>query len=150
MRISLVLTPVLLAAALAHRPAAAQSDRDNVARQLAAVATQKQSDGYTDARVVDGATTIGLLPNRGSVMIELNLRAGVQYFIAAGCDRDCSDMDTRILGPDNAKLDEDVLDDDVPMLSFTATRSGPHLLAVMMQKCKVELCYFGFRVFGKP
>jgi hypothetical protein len=90
------------------------------------------------------------MANGGSVVLEVNLRAGMQYFIPAGCDADCDDLDLRVHSPGGETvLDEDVEADDVPIVSFTAARTGPHLLTVMMSSCKTSLCYFGFRVLGK-
>jgi hypothetical protein len=147
-------TPLLvLACAAALLPAAAhaQTHRNTVLRQLDAVVAQQRARGFTpDARVLGGGTQIGLLPDDGVVMLEIPLRAGAQYFIIAGCDSDCDDLDLRAVGRDaRTALDEDVGDDDVPVLSFTARETGPHLLTVSMASCGTELCYFGVRVFSR-
>jgi hypothetical protein len=144
------------AAVLLSRPATAQngnnaSHRAVIASQLDATTRAKGAEGYGVERVVDAQTVVGMLPDRGSVVLELNLRSGVEYFIPAGCDADCDDLDLRVHAPGGeGMLDEDVEADDVPIISFTAPRSGPHLLTVTMSRCKTELCYFGFRVLGKP
>jgi len=149
MRRALVAAAVLTA--VSALPAAAQNGhRAVIAAQLDTVTTLRARDGFTAERAVDGNTVIGMLGNGASVVLEINLRAGTQYFIPAGCDGDCDDLDLRVHSPDGeTKLDEDVEADDVPILSFTATASGPHLLTVMMSSCKTSLCYFGYRVLGK-
>jgi hypothetical protein len=147
-----ILAAAALAAALALPHAAqAQGHRGVVLAQLDTIATLKRSEGYSVATgAVIGNQVLGLLGNGASVILELNLRAGVQYFIPAGCDRDCSDLDLRMLGTDGQTvLDEDVADDDVPIVSFTPRESGPHMLVVNMAACSTESCYFGFRVFSK-
>ena len=148
-------TPIVLAAALlaavSASPAAAQNGhRTVIAAQLDTVTAVKVRDGFSPERVVDGNTVIGMMGNGGSVVLEVNLRPGMQYFIPAGCDADCDDLDLRVHSPDGETvLDEDVEADDVPIVSFTTTRGGPHLLTVMMSSCKASLCYFGFRVLAK-
>lgn len=131
--------------------AQAQNHRAVVMAQLDSVRSRMASDGYRpDPGANEGDAVVGLLPRAGSVMLEINLRAGASYLISGGCDSDCSDMDLRLLAQDmSTVIDEDVTDDDVPVLTFTAERSGPHLLAVMMPGCSTDFCYFGFRVFAR-
>lgn len=150
------LFPVMLAAgalAAAAAPAGAQerTHRETIVAQLDAFAQARAAQGFSvDRRVFDGEALIGLLPNGGQVVLEINLRAGAEYTVAAGCDADCDDLDLRAFSPDGeTTLDEDVEGDDVPVVTFTAVSSGPHLLAVMMPGCNTSLCYFGFRVMSK-
>lgn len=140
-----------LVAAAITTGAEAQTHRNVVMAQLDSVARRMGSDGYLPEKsATAGDAVVGLLPRSGSVMLEINLRAGASYLISAGCDADCSDLDLRLLAQDmQTVIDEDVADDDVPVLAFTADRSGPHLLAVMMPGCSTDLCYFGVRVFAK-
>jgi hypothetical protein len=151
MRRTLIAFAAAALAAVSASPAAAQNGhRGVIAAQLDTVTSVKTREGFAAERVVDGNTVIGMMANGGSVVLEVNLRAGTQYFIPAGCDADCNDLDLRVHSPDGETvLDEDVEADDVPIVSFTAARSGPHLLTVMMSSCKTSLCYFGFRVLGK-
>lgn len=146
-----VLLLALACAALLPAAASAQTHRNTILRQLDAVVAQQRARGFTvDARVLGGGTVVGLLPAQGLVMLELPLRAGAQYFIVGGCDADCDDLDLRAVGRDvRTVLDEDVGDDDVPVISFTARETGPHLLTVSMASCKTDLCYFGVRVFSR-
>ena len=132
-------------------PAAAQDFRATITRQLEAAAGQASTGGYRiDANVIDRQMVIGALPDDGSVYLELNLTGGVEYFIAAGCDEDCSDLDTRIYpAGENDAIDEDIEDDDVPMLAFTAPRNGRYLLHVSMAECDESICYFGYQVYRK-
>jgi len=142
---------LLFAAAASPTDTLAQTHRDVVMAQLDSVRSRLAQDGYqADAGALPGDAVVGLLARSGSVMLEINLRAGVQYLIAGGCDRDCTDLDLRVLAQDmRTVLGEDMAEDDVPVVTFTAPRSGPHLLAVMMPGCRTDLCYFGFRVLAK-
>jgi|GEM_PF-1341491 len=151
MRRTLIAFAAAAAAAASASPAAAQNGhRGVITAQLDTITAVKAREGFAAERVLDGNTVVGMMANGGSVVLEVNLRAGTQYFIPAGCDGDCDDLDLRVHSPDGETvLDEDVEADDVPLVSFTAARTGPHLLTVMMSSCKTSLCYFGFRVLAK-
>jgi hypothetical protein len=139
-----------LAAVSTSHAAAQNGHRGLIAAQLDTLAQGKTREGFAAERVVDGNTVIGMMANGGSVVLEVNLRAGSQYYIPASCDADCDDLDLRVHSPGGeAVLDEDMEADDIPIVAFTAARTGPHLLTVMMSSCKTSLCYFGFRVLAK-
>ena len=156
MRISHLVAAIaatFVAAVPAHAQAGDSTPRDHrgfIAAQLERGTQVQTAEGYRTEQSLDPQTLIGLLPNQGTVALEITLRAGRQYFISGVCDTDCEDLDMRIHAPgDDGPLAQDVEDDDVPMLLFTAKRSGTHLLTLKMQDCNTEFCYFGFRVLGK-
>ncbi|HEY0035769.1 MAG TPA: hypothetical protein VGB66_03725 [Longimicrobium sp.] len=140
-------------AALAALPAAtrAQSTRDDISQLLTQAAGEARQKGYaSEARVFDPRGVIGMLPRTGSVVLEVNLRAGVRYTVIGVCDADCADLDLRAHAVDGQRvLDEDVSTDDVPLLTFTAAETGPHPLAVIMTECRTALCYFGVKVLAR-
>lgn len=140
----------VIAAAPAHAQDTPTDHRGVITAQLERASQAQGSHGYTAERALDTQTLIGLLPKGGTVALEITLRGGVQYFIPAVCDTDCEDLDMRVHAPgDNGSLAQDVEDDDVPLLLFTAKRSGTHLLTLKMVECKTEFCYFGFSVLSK-
>ena len=150
----LVLVRVALLGLLTLVPAGraeAQGHRNVVVAQLDTFAVVKGRDGYrADPAPAGRDAVVGMLRGGGSVILEIRLQAGKQYFIGAGCDTDCSDLDLRALSSDGETvLDEDVGEDDVPIVSFTARTGGLYLLAVMMPACSTDLCYFGFKVMSK-
>lgn len=141
-------------AALVLVPASARaqaSHRDAVVELLADAARGATEGGYRPAtRVFDTRSVTGMLPQGGTVMLEANLRAGVRYTVVAVCDAECVDLDLRVHAPGGEDvLDEDVSTDDVPVLTFTATRDGPHPVSVIMSECRAEMCYFGLRVLSR-
>jgi hypothetical protein len=152
---------VLCATLLAADAAAAQNgaraalpapptDRDVVVSQLDAAARVKQTEGFSTVRAFDARDMVGMLPQHGMVVMEVQLRAGREYFVTGSCDADCDDLDLRAFVPDGTEmLAEDVETDDVPILSFTARETGPHLLGVVMSSCRASLCYFGVRVMSR-
>jgi hypothetical protein len=143
---------LIVLAALAALPAAAraQSTRDDVSRLLKQAAGEARQKGYaSEASVFDSRGVIGMLPRTGSVVLEVNLRAGVRCTVVGGCDADCADLDLRAHAPDGQSvLDEDVSTDDVPLL-ITAAETGPHPLAVIRTECRTALCYFGVKVLAR-
>lgn len=155
MRNALLAATVLsvIAAATAHAQANDSTPRDHrgvIAAQLDRGLQAQSAQGYKTERTLDPQTLIGLLPDGGTVAVEITLRAGVQYFVSAVCDTDCEDLDMRVHAPgDDGPLAQDVEDDDVPLVLFTAKRSGIHLLTLKMADCNTEFCYFGFRVLAK-
>jgi hypothetical protein len=151
-KLVLVLAALLgLVTLLPARRAEAQGHRNVVVAQLDTFAVVKGRDGFrADPAPAGRDAVIGMLRGGGSVLLEIRLQAGKQYFIGAGCDGDCSDLDLRALSSDGQTvLAEDVADDDVPIVTFTARTTGPHFLAVMMPECSTDLCYFGFKVMSK-
>ncbi len=148
-----LLLSVAFAAALLALPraAAAQDYRTIVVSQLDTVAGPIARSGFrAEPSVFDRDVVVGALGQGATSMLELNLVGGVNYFIPAVCDGDCSDMDLRIFSTDNTTaVAEDTADDDVPMLNFTAPKSGRYMLAVDMAKCSASICYYGFRVYRK-
>ena len=145
---------VAVLAALLAAPAAARaqaSPREGVVQLLQDAAKEATENGYRSAsRVFDTRSLVGMLPRGGTVVVEANLRAGVRYTVVGVCDTDCVDLDLRVHAPDGDEvLDEDVSTDDVPVLTFTATRDGPHPVAVIMAECRADLCYFAVRVLSR-
>ncbi len=155
MRNSLLVVAIaaFAAAAPAHAQTSDNTPRDHrgvIAAQLDRGTHAQSAQGYKTQDALDPQTLIGLLPNGGTVALEITLKAGVQYFVSAVCDTDCEDLDMRIQAPgDETPLAQDVEDDDVPLALFTAKRSGVHLLTLKMADCNTEFCYFGFRVLAK-
>ena len=147
------LLPVAFAAALLALPRAAeaQDHRSTVVAQLqATAATVAQSGFRPESSVFDRDVVVGALAQGASSMLEVNLTAGVSYFIAGACDGDCDDLDLRIFSVDSTTpVAEDTADDDAPMLNFTAPKSGRYMLSVDMAKCSESICYYGFRVYRK-
>jgi hypothetical protein len=147
------LASVALAAAMLALPGAgaAQDFRATVLAQLDAAARPVVQGGFRlEPSVFDREAVVGALAKGATSMMEVTLVAGVSYFIAGACDEDCSDMDLRIFSADSSTpLAEDTKEDDYPMLTFTAPRSGRYMLAVDMAECKESMCYYGYRVYRK-
>lgn len=126
--------------------ASAQSHRDVINMQLDAAIGAAARDGFrVDANAFPNDRIFGLLLPDSVVWLQLDLRAGNTYVIAGACDYDCSDMDLG-LQYDTTVVAEDMEVDDVPVIIYRATNTGPHLVRVSMPGCDSSGCYFGVRV----
>jgi hypothetical protein len=65
------------------------------------------------------------------------------------CDQDCSDLDLSLMGEDGTSLFMDALDDDAPVLEFTAPADGFHGLVLRMSACSIEPCSFAYQVYRR-
>lgn len=142
---SLIAVSVLLAAFPAH----AQSPRDIITAQLDEGVTIAAGQGYRPTQgMFEGGKLIGVLPAGGSVYLEVQLRAGVDYMVLGVCDADCTDLDLRATSSSWYTIAEDVEMDDVPVLVFRSPDSGPHMIQVMLPSCSTATCFFGLRFFN--
>ncbi len=76
------------------------------------------------------------------------LDPGKAYMVYAACDDDCSDID--MLGEDagGAWVDEDVEDDDMPILIILPGESGDSLTVTLdMTACDADVCVFGIGLY---
>lgn len=83
-----------------------------------------------------------------SQSFNVGLNAGTSYMLVAECDMDCSDIDMWIYDENGNLIDEDVLDDDVPVLEVTPIRSAEFSVRIEMFACSVEPC--GFQIAVQP
>lgn len=82
----------------------------------------------------------GALNHRQSDVHRIYLYAGESYRFVATCDIDCSDIDLRLRNSAGTIVAEDVLDDDVPIVDFSPSRSGYYRIEVRMWQCSINPC----------
>jgi hypothetical protein len=70
------------------------------------------------------------------------LTAGSLHVIDGRCDLDCRDLDLRLFSPDGVEIDNDLLSDDVPVVSVRPARSGRYRVEVIMAHCALEPCSY--------
>ena len=63
--------------------------------------------------------------------------------IAGVCDNDCTDIDLRLYDSNENLVDEDVLEDDVPVVTITPDRDGQYAIEGIMYECETEFCFIG-------
>jgi len=146
---TIVLASILL---LASASAALSQNawRDILERQMTAVGNTVAEQGYVaDPGAFHTDMIVGTLRSGAHVGLEVDLEFGGEYMIVGVCDGDCSDLDLSLVDLNGNLLFEDELDDDAPILSFTAPRGGTHFLMIHMYACSVDPCSFGYKVYRR-
>ena len=138
---------IAAAGALLLAPAAHAQDAwvQQVRTQLSAAGSVFEANGY----VLTHRIYTGSLNDDGEEMVQLDLDVGREYQIMGACDGDCSDMDLTLYDGSGNVVDSDLLDDDVPVVSVTVSRSGTFRLRVSMASCSAEPCRYGVGIFGR-
>lgn len=113
--------------------------------QLAAAGQTFAEEGY----VLSHRIFTGSLDNEDSGTVEIELEAGKEYHIMGACDEDCTDLDLQLSDPAGNAVSTDVEEDDLPVVSVRAPRSGTYEVEVGMAACSAEPCRFGLGVFAK-
>ena len=122
--------------------AAAQCSNDIVRDQLSSFTERLEGEGYPMVYL----TRCGSLDEGASRSHEVALYGGVTYRIFAVCDGDCPDLDLKLYDANGNLVDDDTLDDYVPVVSVAPTKSGSYHAEVLMYDCDVEPCYYALRV----
>lgn len=92
---------------------------------------------------------IGSLRNGASEIKTVQLNAGTSYSMIGVCDNDCSDLDLRLYDPSGNEVDNDVLDDDTPIVSVTPRRTGRYTVRAIMTACSNQPCRYGIGIYGR-
>lgn len=121
----------------------AQSHAEAVWTQLNRAFGQVRGDGFNSRNYV-----IGRMSNGSSDSWSFTLPGGNSYKIVGVCDNDCEDLDLRVSIGDEM-VTEDVLDDDVPIVNFSAKNETRYSVKVSMVTCKADPCFWGIAVFYK-
>jgi hypothetical protein len=116
-----------------------------VRRQLTAAGGTFSQRGYTLSHDIH----TGSLRDDASEDLTLSLDGGTEYQIVGVCDNDCSDVDITLYDASGSVVDSDLLDDDVPIVSVSPSRSGRYRVHVSMAVCTAEPCYYGVGVYSK-
>ena len=141
--------PALLTLALGGTlatEAAAQASYQQQIRTALRTAAERVRGGR-----LEGEPLMGVLNGGRNDAKLVDLRAGVRYIIFGVCDENCSDLDLRIFGPGTTgKVAEDVQQNNVPALEFTAPVAGRYRLAVEMVTCSANPCAWGAQALVAP
>lgn len=133
----------LVALALLPARAEAQSYANEVWKQLETVYEKMAEKKYDSRNYI-----IGRMADDATDTWTLTFEKGRSYQIMGVCDSDCSDLDITLLDGET-KLEEDLLDDDVPIVSFEPKRTMQVAIRVSMAACSDSPCYFGIGIFVK-
>jgi len=140
------LAALAAALALSFAGAAQANEYEAVVRaQLEAVKVIGQGEGFSHAF----DDHYDLLGNQASDDYSFELKSGREYFIAAVCDQDCSDLDLKLYDENDNVIAEDALVDDAPIVRVSPRWSGKFRLNVTMYDCGNAPCFYGISVMGR-
>jgi hypothetical protein len=72
----------------------------------------------------------------------VTLRSGYDYTFAGACDDDCDDLDLQLYDEYWNLIDEDMLADDVPIVTVSPSWTGVFHVKVIMASCYIEPCRY--------
>jgi len=81
--------------------------------------------------------------------VTLELNHGRTYVIVGVCDRDCKDVDLRLLNPGGGEIDKDIEPDDYPAVAVSPGRTERYTVRAIMTACSAAPCRYGFGVFAR-
>ncbi|MCS7031269.1 MAG: hypothetical protein NZL92_07050 [Gloeomargarita sp. SKYG116] len=113
--------------------------------QLRSAARAVGRDGYQ----LSHEPLTGLLSAGEFDLIQITLRAGIEYVIVAVCDQDCRDMDLRLYDENGYLIDEDVALDDIPIVTVIPRRTATFRIQAIMSHCAARNCVYGVGAFAR-
>ena len=75
------------------------------------------------------------------------MRAGSSYRVVGVCDNDCTDVDLSLEDSERTVLVSDLLEDDLPMVSYTPKTTATYWIRPTMVVCSVNPCGYGIAGF---
>ena len=137
---------VLGLAALIAAPAALAEPRSSwlpEVQQVYKQLMQEKDPGARQAELFQGSAKVGETKTH-----QVQLTAGKYYTFFADCDRDCDNIDLTLKSADGNVIKADTEDDDSPMFSWRATRTGNYTLSVAIPGCHTASgCKYSGQVF---
>ena len=121
------------------------SPQEVVDSQLGSIEGNLRSSGFS--RFMD--TEYLWLNEDETKTMEIRLSSSRSYQIWGVCDGDCSDLDMELVDAYGNTVDEDILEDDRPLINPSNPQSGPYVLKVKMYECSVEPCLVGVTFFNQ-
>lgn len=94
-----------------------------------------------------GWSNNGSLGQGGQKSVSVTLKGGSIYTIVGMCDGDCSDLNLTLNSSDGQEVDNDLEDDDFPIVATSA--GGTYTLNVSMKACKTSNCRFRLVAYKK-
>ena len=73
--------------------------------------------------------------------------ANANVTVMGDCDEDCVDMDVAVYDQSGAKLGEDVLPDNYPVVNLAIGASGYLEIEMNMVDCQAAYCYAAYSIF---
>ena len=113
------------------------------AQQFNRQAVRSKDPSARQANLFHGAAKVSETKNH-----QVQLTAGKYYTFFADCDRDCDNIDLTLKSADGSVIKADTEDDDAPMFSWRANRTGRYTLSVAIPGCHTDSgCKYSGQVF---
>ena len=104
---------------------------------------QEKDPGARQAELFQGSAKVGETKTH-----QVQLTAGKYYTFFAACDHDCDNIDLTLKSADGSVIKADTEDDDAPMFSWRANRTGRYTLSVAIPGCQTDSgCKYSGQVF---
>ena len=113
------------------------------AQQFNRQAVRSKDESARQADLFQGAAKVSETKTH-----QVQLTAGKYYTFFADCDRDCDNIDLTLKSADGSVIKADTEDDDAPMFSWRANRTGRYTLSVAIPGCHTDSgCKYSGQVF---
>lgn len=89
-----------------------------------------------------------LLPS-SSIRKPYSLRNGVKYGFAAVCDKNCTDIDIRLIDENEQVIEEDTDADNTAVIPYTADADGTYEVEVIMYGCRSQQCDYALGAYRR-
>ena len=125
-------------------PSSIAQSTDQVWSQLTNQSTRAGNEGYARYNYI-----IGYLDHDSEPVDNwpVYLTAGSSYRIVGVCDNDCTDVDLTLEDSSRTVLASDVLNDDLPIITFAPSTSATYWIRPTMAVCNTNPCGYGIAVF---
>jgi hypothetical protein len=135
-RVAAPVTPVPAPAKTA--PQAPQIQIDDLLKSILTRLYGLSEKAYQEGMVID-CFWISRLKEAVVQSMSVHLEQGKQYLIAGtGDDQVITDLDARVYDPDDVVVGEDTLKDNVPVIRFQASKTGPYKISVWAYEMEGE------------
>lgn len=88
------------------------------------------------------------LPDDETTSLMVPLEPGEEYVIMAVCDEGCDDIDLRLFSG-STLVDEDIEDDDYPVVQVSPGSARTYRIEVVMASCDASPCRYGLAIYSK-
>ena len=94
-----------------------------------------------------GNVRVGSLKHGEEISIPLDVTGAHRALVIAACDRQCSDLDLRVVTEDGRLIGLDEDEDDYPRVLIDSDKPNKLMLRVRMPSCSGSSCSFAFAQF---
>ena len=105
---------------------------------------RQMANGWSQVQSVPD--TVAALQVNNEHRWQVSLRGGQTYAFIGACDNECDNVDLILESSSGQQIKADVLDDDYPLVDFTAPADGVYTLRIQLKTCTIAPCYVGARL----